>query len=146
MRLVSTKDVGSAFLNAKMERTVHMTLQPSIAKSLIKIKPSYKTSLRDNGTLVVRLDKALYGCIESSILWYNDLSKLLKSVGFTENARDKCVLNVNREECQLTVYIYVDDLFCTSKSRANLDWIDGVLREKYKEVSSNEGEVHNYLG
>ena len=53
MRHVSTKDVGCAYLNAKMERTVHMTLQPSIAKSLIKIQPSCKIFLRYNGALVV---------------------------------------------------------------------------------------------
>ena len=145
-RIVSTKDVGSAYLNAKMERDVFMTLQPNIAKILVQIDPNYKACIRGDGSAVVKLDKALYGCIESSKLWYDDLSQLLKASGFVENAKDKCVFNMERDGCQLTVCVYVDDLFCTSRSRGNMDWIDAVLKEKYKDVSSNEGLVHSYLG
>ena len=42
--------------------------------------------------------------------------------------------------------IYVDDLLCTSVSAENMEWLGGVLREKYKEVSTNEGKVYSYLG
>jgi hypothetical protein len=44
------------------------------------------------------------------------------------------------------VCVYVYDIFCTSTSSDNMDWIDTVLKDKYKEVSSNEGLVHGYLG
>jgi hypothetical protein len=129
-----------------MERDVFMTLQPSIASILVKIEPKYKEYIRGDGSLVVKLNKALYGCIESSRLWYDDLSLLLRESGFRENALDKCVFNIERNGCQLTVCVYVDDIFCTSTSSDKMDWIDAVLKDKYKEVSSNEGLVHDYLG
>ena len=145
-RIVSTKDVGSAYLNAKMEKDVFMTLQPTLAKIMVEVDGKYGSCLRSDGSLVVKLDKALYGCIESSKLWYDDLSSFLKSIGFAENAKDKCVFNIVRKGSQLTVCIYVDDLLCTSVSGDNMQWIDGALRAKYKEVSTNEGKVHSYLG
>ena len=131
-RIVSTKDVGSAYFNAKMEKVFFMTLKPTLARIMVEVDAKYSSFLRSDGSLVVKLDKALYGCIESSKLWYDDLSNFLKSIGFVENAKDKCVFNISRKGSQLTVCIYVDDLLCTSVSEENMQWIDEALREKYK--------------
>jgi hypothetical protein len=55
-RIVTTKDVVSAYLNAKMERDVFMTLQPSIASILVKIELKYKEYIRGDGSVVVKLN------------------------------------------------------------------------------------------
>ena len=58
-------------------------------------------------------EKALYGCIESSKLWYDNLSSKLLSLGFVKIEIDHCVFNVRHtKEDQLIVEVYVDDLFC----------------------------------
>ena len=54
----------------------------------------------------MKLDKALYGCIESASLWYRNLSELMKKLGYVPDERDCCVFNKkNQEGVQL-----VDDL------------------------------------
>jgi hypothetical protein len=40
---------------------------------LIEIDASYKQFVEADGSMVVQLDKALYGCVEAAALWYSDL-------------------------------------------------------------------------
>jgi Reverse transcriptase (RNA-dependent DNA polymerase) len=80
-RHVISLDIGSAYLNAKMPKD-----DPSkLVFILTDIDPTYKKFLRPNGSIIVELDQALYGCIESAPLWYKELSTFLASIGFTPN-------------------------------------------------------------
>lgn len=63
---------------------VFMAIAPIIANILTDIDPSYKEFLRPNGTIVVELDQALYGCIESALLWYKKISSFLASIRFVK--------------------------------------------------------------
>ena len=63
-RLGSTHDIGAAFLNAKMTgEEVFVTLDRIMTKMLVMIKPKYAVFVNNNGELVAKLDKALYGCV-----------------------------------------------------------------------------------
>ena len=46
-----------------------------MTKLLLKITPEYREYVGDDGTLVVELDKALYGCVEAAKLRYDLLTK-----------------------------------------------------------------------
>jgi hypothetical protein len=75
-RQVITVDIGGASLNAHMPATgvkVHMRLDKVMTQLLLKIDPSYESSLEQSGTVIVELDKALYGCIEAASLWREEL-------------------------------------------------------------------------
>jgi hypothetical protein len=73
-RHVGSGDVTGAYLNADMKAEVHMKLPKIIAQILVSIMPEYKTFLLPCGGIVVQLDKALYGCVESARLWYEHLA------------------------------------------------------------------------
>jgi hypothetical protein len=63
----------------------------------------------------VKLQKALYGCVEAAKLWHGTLIQSLTAMGFESNARDGCVLNRNREGLpQVTITLHVGDLLITS--------------------------------
>jgi hypothetical protein len=145
-RKVRTMDVGSAYLNAKMVREVHMVIQPSLAAILCEVNQKFKKNLRADGSLVVRLLKALYGCVESSQLWYAELTSLLIDIGFKANGSDPCVLNADRDGHQVTICVYVDDLLVSSIDEADLEWVRLELVKRYKEVTYSDGDVHHYLG
>ena len=145
-RKVMTMDIGSAYLNAEMKEEVYLTLEPEIAKVYCEIVPSVKASLNRDGSVTVRLLKALYGCLESAKLWYLHISSKLKKLGFVANQKDECVLNLDYKGKQLTVCLYVDDLLCTCESAEALEWLKDELVKEYKEVNSNVGPVHSYLG
>ena len=120
-RKVIAIDIEGAFLNADMSPTsidVHMRLDRVMSTMLIQLDPSYEKFRGINGTVVVRLDKALYGCVEASLLWYKDLKSKLVADGFIENPYDRCVLNkIGLSGKQISIVLHVNDLMVTSESR-----------------------------
>ena len=60
-----TVDITGAYLNTDMSKSeVHMRLDKCHAEILCGLDPSYKKFTCTDGTVVVRLDKVLYGYIE----------------------------------------------------------------------------------
>jgi hypothetical protein len=111
---VGCVDIGSAFLNSDMSGDyVLMYLEPALADILCKMDPSYKKFLNPDGTIVVQLTKALYGCLRSSALWFQTLSSFLIECGYQANAYDPCVFNKVKDGIQCTVCFHVDDLMIT---------------------------------
>ena len=123
-RKVVAIDIGGAFLNADMAPTgveVHMRLNRVMTSMLITLDPFYKRYQESDGTVVVKLDKALYGCVEASLLWYNDMMSKLTADGFIENPYDRCVFNkIGKSGNQISIVLHVDDLMVTSKSQDDL--------------------------
>ena len=145
-RSIATMYVGGAYLNADMKREVHMVLQPEVADILCRIRPKYEEYLNDDGSIIVKLEKALYGLIESSELWYRKLTGDLKSIGFKPNVKDPCVLNCDYKGAQLTVAIYVDDIMATCVYPDGIDWLHQQLVKIYPIVSIRKDATHSYLG
>jgi hypothetical protein len=144
-RKISTMDIGTAYLNADMKKEVLMRIAPNISRMLVNIDgKAYRQE--EDGSIIVRLNKALYGCVESAKLWYDNLMKTLTGMGFRSNGKDRCVLNVTRNGHQVTLCIYVDDILCTSIDDKDLDWVENHLKAKYGEVTAHKGKVHSYLG
>ena len=147
-----TFDIAQAYLNAPMpeEHDVHMTLDELTTRILCEIDPSYKKFLPKVGKqeITVKLDKALYGCVQSARLWYNTLSKYMKSIGFQPNPVDVCVFNRTDESGnQTTVCFHVDDGLATSSSMNDLQKLERELKEEFGEnMSVTYGDEHEYLG
>ena len=113
---------------------------------MITIDPKYERYREKNGEITVRLDKALYGCVESALLWYNHISEALADLGFVKNPCDPCVFNMTRKEVQCTIVLHVDDLFVTCADETVIDDVLKSLKEKYGETNESRGNKHNYLG
>ena len=60
--------------------------------------------------LYVCLSKALYGLLQSALLFYRKLQSELENHGFKVNPYDPCVANKMINGKQMTVTWYVDDL------------------------------------
>ena len=128
-----TFDVAQAYLNAPTpeEHEVHMTLDELTTQILCEIDPSYKKFLPKSGKqeVTVKLDEALYGCVQSARLWRNALSKRLKTIGFEPNPVDQCVFNRQDEAGnQTTVCFHVDDGLATSSSLNDLRKLEHELK------------------
>ena len=61
-------------LKEKPDKILHMFIDKNVADAIVKQDKSFGAYRRHNGRLVVRLGKALYGCIESTKLWYNEIA------------------------------------------------------------------------
>ena len=141
-------DIRGAFLNADMNTgvDVYMRLDRTMSKMMIKLDDSYEKFADDRGCIVVKLDKALYGCVESAALWYENLSSTLKSLGYERNAYELCVYNKVSNGAQCTAALHVDDLIITSVSQGMIDGLCIGLKNHYGEITRNDGPVLNYLG
>jgi hypothetical protein len=145
-RTFMSMDVGAAYLNAAMVRDVYMRVEPKLAEMLAAIDPSYKKYRNPDGSVVVQLKKALYGCVESAKLWYDNLSATLVRLGFKKNRKDQCVFNKVVNGKQLSVVVYVDDLLCSCEDESALEVFAQQLIDAYKEVKVHRGALHSYLG
>ena len=75
------------------EVPVFMRLDRLMTAMLTQLDPSYKSYVDKKGCLTVRLDRALYGCVESASLWYEHLAGMLTSLSYVKNNYDACVFN-----------------------------------------------------
>ena len=140
-------DIAGAYLNANISRhEILMELDPVMVNILVDIDPAYAAFVRDNGSMVVKLEKALYGCIESAKLWYDLLAASLQSIGYVKNPIDPCIFNKDFTGDQCTVAVYVDDLFVTCRCESAIKELEDFLRGKFEEITVKEGPVLSYLG
>ena len=78
-------DHKAAYLNASMSGPpVNMIL----TDILCEIDQRSRLCEKFNGRLSVQLKKALYGCIESALLWYKELKTTLNEIIFTNKPYD----------------------------------------------------------
>jgi hypothetical protein len=148
-RRVAVVDIGGAFLNADMGHKVpvHMRLDKTMTEFLITLDPSYRTFIDSKGGVTVKLRKALYGCVESSGLWYENLRATMEDLGYKRNEMDVCVFNKsNKKGVQCTVCIHVDDLLIMSVSESMIKDLTDGLTKRYGEITLKHGPVSNYLG
>ena len=145
-RKIMKIDIGGAYLNAEMTgQDVIMELDSTLTNIACKYLPEL-IPYEENGKLLVKLDRALYGCIQSAKLWYDKLTATLRNIGFEHNHVDPCVMNMTTHEGQCTLLIYVDDILILSKSEADLENTLKALENKFDDVKCERGNDFSYLG
>ena len=112
-RDVATADVVRAYLMADMEDKVIVKMTGDAVDIMCKVNKNYipfVSTEKGRKVIYVRLKKALYGCMQSAILWYSTFKDCLSDLGFTTNKYNPCVANAIIEGKQCTICWYVDDL------------------------------------
>ena len=124
-----------------------MRLDQLISGLMTKLCPGYLRYLDHRRCIVVKLQRALYGCVESAALWHEHLSETLGELGYSKNKHEWCVFNkVDGNGTQCTVGVHVDDLLITSESKDLIESLCVGLKNKYGDISRTDGPVVNYLG
>jgi hypothetical protein len=150
-RKVRCYNVPSTFVNTYVDEEVIMVLKGELAEMMIQIAPNRKyVSVDKKGTkiLYVKLQKALYGLMWASLLFYRKLRKELEAYGFKINLYDPCVVNKMTEAGkQLMVIWHVDDLMGSCKDDFELTKFSCYLAKIYGlKLCMHMGRKHEYLG
>ena len=151
-RSIAVVDIPGAYLHASMKhdkRRVLMKLQGKFVDFMCKANNKYAqyvTYERGKKVLYLKLLRALYGCIESALLWYELFSSKLKTLGFTLNPYDKCIANKIVDGKQCTVVWYVDDAKISHEDLAVVRGIVSDLEEEFGKLSPTYGNTQEYLG
>jgi len=102
----------------------------------------------ENGkkVLYLRILKALHGCIEYALLWYELFANTLQDMGFEINPYDKCVANkmINGKQC--TICWYVDDNKVSHVDPAANTMIIDAISEHFGELVVTRRKKHTFLG
>lgn len=158
-RHVLTLDVPNAFIQALMpkvergEERVMMKITGVLVDMLVKLDPKTYSGFvvyeRGVKVLYVQVLRAIYGMLQSALLWYKTFRKDLEGIGFKFNPYDPCVANRMVDGHQQTILFHVDDLKASCKSKKANDDLAKWMQEKYgqhKPVTMTEGDTHDYLG
>ena len=148
-RAKATSDVRGAYLNAKMKDRVIMRISGPEVDLFCGLDPTleeFVITVKEKKVLYVQLDRALYGCVQSSILWYELYSTTLTDMGFKLNPYDLCVANSDIDGKQCTVCWYVDD---NKISHVKLEVVEDIIskiEDKFGEMTKTYGDEHEFLG
>ena len=86
-RDVATADVTGAFLLSEMKDFVIIQIVGESPELLCQVNPTFRkflTEEKGKKVLYVRLIKALYGCMQSAILWCKTFVGKLQTMGFSK--------------------------------------------------------------
>ena len=148
-RDVATADVAGAYLKATMTDRVIIKFVGESVDIILKMDSSFASFVTvEKGVKVLyaRLKKALYGCVQSALLWYTLFHDTLKTMGFTINPYDPCVANCMIDGSQCTIAWYVDD---TKISHVNPDVVTHIidtLEKHFGKMTVTRGREHVFLG
>ena len=142
-------DIKGAYLNAKMKHEVFMKITGQEVDLFIELNPElekFVTIEKQKRVLYVQLDKALYGCVQSALLWYELYMKSLKKMGFVVNPYDMCVANAMIDGKQCTIVWYVDDNKISHENPKVVDKVIKMIESNFGKMSKTRGDTHEFLG
>jgi hypothetical protein len=133
-RDITTCDIPGAFMQSDMKGKVVMKLEGVMVEVIVKIDPKLYTkyTAKENGkdVIYVILQKALYGTLQATLLFWQNLSTQLKEWGFVINPYDFCVANKTINGKQCTVVWHVDHLKISHMDRKVVTTILNLLDAK----------------
>ena len=139
-------DVKGAFIQTEMEGPpLYIRCDVELTKLIVAHLPGVKKYVTPEGKLYCRLLKALYGCIQASKLWFNKLTRFLKSQGYTASPTDPCVMRKIEEDQIFLLLIYVDDILVLADKKETERLRQAFIAE-YQWITMDFGSVHSYLG
>jgi hypothetical protein len=146
-RVVATMDITGAYLECEIAEgdEVIMQLDNVLTKLLAELDPLIIPFIDESGRIMVRLKRALYGLVQSALLWYKKLVDVLTSDGYIRNDYDPCVFNKMVNGTQVTIAFHVDDLLVTSKLESAVESAITLIESNFQSVSVTRGLKHSYL-
>lgn len=144
-RVVVCVDIEGAYLAVNMEDNVYGMFDGVVSAILCRMYPEYTKYLR-RGKLYFRLIKALYGCVQSALLFYKHLRKTLEDFGFIANPYDTCVFTRDFNGKQCTICTHVDDLKISCVDANAVEAVIQELTRVYKKIAIHRERVLDYLG
>ena len=144
-------DITAAYLNTPMNDDVKhkwLMLDKDVAKVLMSMDGAYwRTYLRRDGKILVKLDKIMYGFKEAAYWWNVTLTKVFLENGYKQMGKDKCVFVKGENNKVSYCAITVDD--CFFAATRDEEWIQSsvdMLKRAFDELTLERGDVINILG
>lgn len=150
-RDIAVFDVPGAYLHAAIpkDKFAILKIEDEFVNIMCDVNPMYLNDVRYEGkrkVLYVRILKALYGMIESALLWHSLYTEVLEKEGFELNPYDRCVANKVIDGKQCTLAWYVDDNILSHSDSKVVDQILRTIESYFPGLVIERGRKLNYLG
>jgi len=145
-------DIKGAYLNASLKTVeVHMRIPPYLARLFIPVYMQLQNRdiieyLEKDGSLIVKIKKALYGLVESARLWYDHLCATLLSIGYKVSQFDRGLFYKDIDSGKSFICLHVDDVLQSTNSTALNEELIQHLRSTYNDINVQQGDKIFYLG
>jgi len=142
-------DVSNAYLNAHMTEDIYMRIGKDVVKVIDEIGLLDSTYMEPRGSMIVKLNRALYGCKESAKLWNIHVSTILIQLGYQPNPYDKCIFVKKVDNRIDYAVVYVDDIIIISDEQMEHLHVIDTLTEKFHKltISCNTTDTtFDYIG
>ncbi|XP_020695417.1 uncharacterized protein LOC110108902 [Dendrobium catenatum] len=124
-------DVANAFLHGEINELVYMK-QPK----------GFEDSTHPNH--VCRLRKAIYGLRQAPRLWYTTFTKFLLKIGFVHSHADPSLLLLHRDDFQIYLLVYVDDILITGNDESKISNLIDQMKSTF--TMKDLGLANQFLG
>ena len=133
-REVAVIDIPGAFMQAIMDPGVYMRITGLMVTLLLEIDDSYRPFVvyeRGEPVLYVELLRAIYGTLRAARLFWEKLTAVIKSWGYTINLYDACVANKMIDGSQCTITWHIDDLKISHKKKTVVDAVIQQIKDTF---------------
>lgn len=137
-------DVGGAYLHAKLNEEKYVKIKRDIVE-ILDIENKFKY-VREDGSIIAKLNKCLYGLAISGRRWNDTIDEYLKTCGYEKSKYDPCSYSKNAEGKMSILSVYVDDLLLTSEDHEEEDRLSKLLKDEYGDISQKGGDTVSFLG
>lgn len=157
-RRLEIGDIPAAYLQADHVpangKPVHIIADRYTTSLITKAYPGTADLVRPNGTMILKVAKAMYGLVESAWLWYKELEKHLVKEGYTVSESDrglffKRVLKNGTCIASNIASVHVDDIASAATNNAAgkllSDQFWGSMEAKWPGIKRQSGPNYKHL-
>lgn len=130
---ITIVDITAAYLEARLRERVLVKFNEEVTALLVATKPELERFRRRDGSMVVELQRCLYGLRQSGREWYNLLSSKLIAYGLKRSDNDPALFTQGEGPTLLIVGVYVDDITVCG-ARALREEFTNYLKGQFKGV------------
>jgi len=131
-------DVETAFLYGDLEESIYMKTPTGLKEYMAEKNQVVQTNH------VLLLTKSIYGLVQAARQWWAKFTNILSlDMGFKRSLIDPCLLHGKRENGDIVLCLYVDDVLCVGDEPAIAQFVVELSR---KFTIKNQGPLDEYVG
>ena len=136
--IVEMIDVEAAFLEAELDEDIYIEWPEAVEEF------GYVSSEEMEGKCL-KLERAMYGCFQSPLMFFKTYAKHLKAMGLVQSLADPCIWYKHDQQGRLVllVAVYVDDCIVAGRKTEVEDFKTGI-RKRFK--ITELGKIKKHLG
>ena len=141
-----TMDIPGAYLNAWLKDKHVVRFPRDLAAEYISLFPKFIDFLQPDGTLLMLIEKAWYGLVESSALWYTEIKAFLLALGYTTHPSDQGVFQKKNGVDTISICLWVDDFLGFSTNDTLIEELKKAVIDRYGDARFDDKKVLNFIG